>query len=126
MSWCSRHLTLHTIGLFSEAQLRDRADDRQCVGMKGRFRSCEHRSYGTKEPKNEIEFPESRLWDLHNDIDEGVVAKTAFCEIACITVCKCIAITSETMLSWLPIDCGPFALTICGLIYGVLACSHSG
>ena len=73
MSWCSRHLTLQIIGLFSEAQLRDCDDGRQCVGMKGRFRACEHRSYSTKEPKNEIEFPESRLCDLHNDIDEGVV-----------------------------------------------------
>lgn len=51
VAWCSHHSMLHHTSLFAAEQLQPylSGDDRVCIGVTGRFRVCEHRSFNTEE-----------------------------------------------------------------------------
>ncbi|KAJ4989650.1 hypothetical protein SVAN01_04867 [Stagonosporopsis vannaccii] len=74
VAWCSSHLKLHHVALFAKSQLSDSIsnDERVCVGVKGRFRGCEHQSFSIAELRREMLDPLPHLCNKHVDVDEGI------------------------------------------------------
>lgn len=74
VAWCSHHSTMHPLILFKPTQLTRSVSnaDRTCVGVNGRFRVCEHRSYSPEELKWAT-FGSRLLCDQHVDPSEGIV-----------------------------------------------------